>query len=89
MGSGPTTLVPRGDVPFFVFVGSAADADEVWSMYQSQRASGTFDVRRGNVFAISDAGLTAPDRARVKAALSSLPDRGSPVLVVTGQDWFG
>jgi hypothetical protein len=77
----PTILLPRGDAPFFVFIGAASDTERVWSMYQSQQGAGTFDARRANVLVISDSGLSAADRKRVRAALGSLPDRGSPVHV--------
>ena len=82
--SGNTILVPHGDAPLFVFVGSATDAEDVWSMYASQQGADTFDARRANVVAVSDGGLTAPDRVRVKAALESLPDKGSAVVVSAG-----
>jgi hypothetical protein len=77
----PTFLAPRDGAPFFVFVGTATDADDVWAGYEPDHGPRTFDARRANVLVLSDHSLDASQRRQIRAALAALPDRGSPVVV--------
>jgi hypothetical protein len=84
---GGELLAPRSGEPFVVVVGVSSRADAAWDDYKAQQRRDTFDsqdpfdVRRGNVLAISDGGLSRFDRARIVDAMSSLPDRGAEVDV--------
>jgi hypothetical protein len=62
-------------------VTSDAAADKAWGDYDSQQTSDSFDARRANVVVISDSGLAVRQRQRVLGAMSSLPDRGAPVVI--------
>jgi hypothetical protein len=53
--------------------------------YESQQTHESFDARRANVVIISDSGLAEPQRDRVVAAMSALPDRGEAVVIVGRQ----
>ena len=77
----PTFLTPREGAPFFVFVGTATDADDVWAGYEPDHGPRAFDARRANVIVLSDQRLDASQRRQIRAALAALPDRGSPVVV--------
>jgi hypothetical protein len=88
-GSGRKLLVPRSGAPFYVYVASATDAEQLWSMLTAhvpEQGSDTFDARRANVVASSDGGLAVRDRERVEAALEALPDKGSSVDVVPASE---
>jgi len=74
-------LTPRGGTPFIVVVASNAAADEAWPGYQSQQTPDSFAARRGNVVVISESGLGSDQHARIRAALSSLPDRDVAVVI--------
>ena len=76
-----SVFVPRGGLPFSVFVGTDADAEQAWPDYEAQQDADRFDARRANVVVISDGGLTAAHRQRIRAALAALPDRGAPVVI--------
>lgn len=77
----PTFLAPRDGAAFFVFIGTAADAEDVWAGYEPDHGPRTFDARRANVLVLSDHRLDASQRRQIRAALVALPDRGSPVVV--------
>ena len=49
--------------------------------YERLQDEDSFDARRATVVVISDGGLTAALRDRVKSALAALPDRDTPVVV--------
>jgi hypothetical protein len=74
-------LVPRSGAPFVVVVGLPEGGDKAWEDYKAQQDQDgdSFVVRRGNVIAISDGGLSRFDRGRVVSAMSALPDRGADV----------
>jgi hypothetical protein len=72
-------LIPRGGGPFVVVVGLPEGGDRAWDDYKAQQTGESFTVRRGDVIAISDGGLSGFDRERVVDAMSALPDRGAEV----------
>jgi hypothetical protein len=75
----PTSVLmaPRSREPFVVLIAETdEDAAEGYEDLRSQATSDTFQVRRGNVLATSDAGLSGAARRRVRAALASLGEPG-------------
>ena len=78
-----TYLFPRRAAPVVIYVATDEAADEAWADYV--RLGGDDDsltVRRANVVAISDGGLTTQAKRRVRAAMAALPERGFAVDVV-------
>lgn len=73
-------LAPRNDEPLIVQVLTDREAEEAWSGFVTVGAGdGSLTVRRANVLAISDVGLTSDARAHVRSAMAALPDRGVAV----------
>ena len=78
-----TYLFPRRAAPVVIYVATDEAAEEAWSDYV--RLGGDEDsltVRRANVVAISDGGLTSRAQERIRAAMAALPERGFAVEVV-------
>jgi hypothetical protein len=66
-------LTPQDGTPFFVFVGDAGAAQDLWLQYDSDVGPEWLDERRGNVVVFSDSDLDASQEARVRSALAMLP----------------
>jgi len=49
-GSDGHLLTPRGGQPFIAIVLSTGEADEAWSVCESERTSESFDARRRRVW---------------------------------------
>ena len=81
-GENDRILVPRKPSPLVVIVGKTdEEAEEGFAALVSQQTADTYNARRANVVAFSDDRVSAAFRARVRAAMEALPDRGDPVSV--------
>jgi hypothetical protein len=88
---GVTYLRPETPAPLLVAVGPDQLADEAWEVYVGVGGNvlggeESLTIRRANVIAISEGGLTNRARAQVRAAMSGLPDRGHVVEVLDDRD---
>ena len=76
-------LFPRDGAPVSVFVATDQEADDAWPDYV--RLGGDEDsltIRRANVLAISDGGLSSVANGHVRAGMDALPDKGYAVDVL-------
>jgi hypothetical protein len=75
-----TVFAPQNAEKFAVVVTTDAAAADTWKQYVAIGPDeDSLDVRRANVLAISDGGLTAAQRSAVQAAVAALPDRGADI----------
>ncbi len=75
-----TVFAPQKAEKFAVVVTTDAAAADTWKQYVSMGPDAdSLDVKRANVLAISDGGLTDAQREAVQAAVAALPDRGHDV----------
>jgi hypothetical protein len=74
-------LAPSSGETYLVVVTTDAEVDDAWPDFERMQDGDSFDARRANVGVFADDGPSAAHRARVLAALASLPERGFPVEV--------
>jgi hypothetical protein len=67
-------LAPVSREPFLVILADTdKEAAKSYSELRSQATNESFDLRRGNVVATSDHGLSPTIRSRIRASLAALP----------------
>ena len=75
-----TILASRNAEKFAVGVTTDAAAADTWKQYVSLGPGpDSLDLKRANVLALSDSGLTSSQKRAVRAAIAALPDRGDEI----------